>query len=884
MRKTIVSYFFTLSAVLLCLACSVKKDKLINRGFNAMTAKYNILYNGDLAYEQALLDLHNNYFDNYWEILPIERINLEIDPTKEFQKGMSLDSKIGSVLDNFSVSGLTQGGKEDPLDQGEGFERAENKATKAIQKHSMYINGRERNWEMDNAYLLLGKARYYDGRYIPALEAFNYIMYKYPDGAFIDQTIIWREKTNLRLSYEDIAIKNLNEFLAEKKGRLSKKDESDANAVLAQAYINIEQYDNAIGSLKRAIELCKDVNTKARYLFVLGQLYTLGGKKAEAYHAFSQIVDFNRRVPRVYRIQSFAHQFALQDLSARDSVSFLKKYNKLLQDRENRPFLDVLNRQVGLFYQDIGNDKQALNYLKRAVKEYKQDTQLKANNYISIAEIYFNNSGYAQSGSYYDSALAILPGKYKDRFRLEKRRDALRDVVAYEKIANTNDSILRLVEMSIAQREEYFTKHIQDLRDEDFRRLQATLKAGNRDSNVDYFNMASFGDAINESLSQSNSQAGVKSSFYFYSAQASTQGKAEFKRKWGNRALEDNWKWASSRPDKKESQQDLQESLQQENTIGEPIDDRYNLEFYLSSVPTDLQQIATLKKDRDFAYFQLGSMYSDRFKKYQMAADKLEKLLDFVPAERLVLPAMYKLYKIYLEIDPSKAQLVKQQIIAQYPQSRYAKLLQNVRRDLIDDLSPEQRYTQVYRIYQSGDLDKAYTAVQDVLENYDNDFISMFELLKAQIIGQKYGLQAYKEALNFIALTYSSTPEGKKAEELLNTVVANLENRQFSNQDDSNWKIVVYVQDATASHLKDLERRMIDFATINKPIGISFSQDPYLDDSEFLVLHGFKDQQDAMRVIERLALDQAQVISSANYTVILISKNYQEYQSWKTNK
>jgi hypothetical protein len=58
------------------------------------------------------------------------------------------------------------------------FELAETKATKAIQKHSMNIDGRERNFQIDEAYLLLGKARYYDQRFIPALDAFNYILYK----------------------------------------------------------------------------------------------------------------------------------------------------------------------------------------------------------------------------------------------------------------------------------------------------------------------------------------------------------------------------------------------------------------------------------------------------------------------------------------------------------------------------------------------------------------------------------------------------------------------------------------------------------------------------------------------------------------------------------
>jgi hypothetical protein len=34
---------------------------------------------------------------------------------------------------------------------------------------------KRRNFQIDEAYLLLGKARYYDQRFIPALDAFNYI-------------------------------------------------------------------------------------------------------------------------------------------------------------------------------------------------------------------------------------------------------------------------------------------------------------------------------------------------------------------------------------------------------------------------------------------------------------------------------------------------------------------------------------------------------------------------------------------------------------------------------------------------------------------------------------------------------------------------------------
>src|SRR5690606_18756041 len=109
-----------------------------------------------------------------------------------------------------------KGAEKEEKQKNPNFDRAEEKATKAIQKHSMYIGGTERNPQMDEAHLLLGKARYYENRFIPALEAFNYILYKYPSSDKIFEAKVWREKTNLRLENEAIAIKNLKKLLDEK--------------------------------------------------------------------------------------------------------------------------------------------------------------------------------------------------------------------------------------------------------------------------------------------------------------------------------------------------------------------------------------------------------------------------------------------------------------------------------------------------------------------------------------------------------------------------------------------------------------------------------------------------------------------------------------------
>ncbi|MGL4581430.1 MAG: tetratricopeptide repeat protein [Flavobacterium sp.] len=880
MLNNSIKYIIFLGILLLVGACSVKQDKLINRGYHAMTTRYNILYNGELAYDDALVSLKKDYFDDFWEILPVERIDIKIDSTKEFDRGRPLDAKKSSLLENVQIDGNQTIGT---AEQGEvGFRRAEDKAAKAIQKHSMYIKGRERNFQIDDAYLMLGQARYYDGRFVPALEAFNYILYKYPDGSLIDDAVIWREKTNVRLTYDDIAIKNLKVLLRDKKSRLSKQQLADANATLTQAYINIEEYQEAINPLKVAIENTRDTEERARYTFILGQLYGRLGNKTEATSAFSTVIEMNRKSPRSYVIQSHAQEFGINPVNAKDSLAFLKKYKRLIKDRENRAYLDVLHRQVGLFYEGNGNTKEALKSLKQAVKLSKGDKQLKAQNYLSIAEIYFNEAGYAEAGQYYDSVLSIMPAKAKERFRITKRRDALRDVVAFEKVAHTNDSILRLVAMSDDQRISYFQKYVDNLRKEDFRKLQANLK-NKKVGNQDYFNMANFGSAIEQAFNINATMGGGSSTFYFYSQQASAQGKQDFRRRWGNRPLVDNWRWAS---DVQEAQNNVALEEAVTNTQGggnantqETFNDtRYDINYYISKIPTDVNEIASLKKDRDFAYFQLGSMYADRFKKYDLASGRLEALLSFDPVERLVLPSMYKLYKIYLEINMTKAIAMKERIISQYPNSRYAKLLQNISMDKIDDLSPEQIYAQAYKVYAAGgDYNNALKAIDNALERFDDDgYVSKLELLKAHVIGKLKGIEAYKEALNFVALTYSSSREGKEAEEILKSTIPKLESRNFANTESKNWKVVLLVNNKEDVDSQSLSRIFIQFSTNNSSRGIKYSEDAYVNGGEFLVLHGFKSKAEADSVAQNLG-GGAVSISADNYTVVQIKKNWEEY-------
>ena len=61
--------------------------------------------------------------------------------------------------------------------------------------------------------MLLGKARYYDQRFVPAQDAFNFILNRYPTSNNVNEARMWKAKTNIRLGNEDGAIEELSKLM-----------------------------------------------------------------------------------------------------------------------------------------------------------------------------------------------------------------------------------------------------------------------------------------------------------------------------------------------------------------------------------------------------------------------------------------------------------------------------------------------------------------------------------------------------------------------------------------------------------------------------------------------------------------------------------------------
>ncbi|TRX24534.1 gliding motility protein [Flavobacterium franklandianum] len=868
LKTKIFKHAFVTLFILFLVACSTKKDTFLARNSHALSTKDNILYNGQIALDKGVVGIKSSNKDNFWTRLPIERMQFKEDDSPN-------------------------GNSKNP-----DFEAAEAKATKAIQKHSMYIDGQEKNYQIDEAYLLLGKARYYDQRFFPALEAFNYILYKYPTSSNINPAKIWREKTNMRLGNDAQVLKNIAKLLKEKK--LKPQVVADANALLAESFLNLEEKDSAIVKLKIAKNSTKINAEKARYRFILGQLYQELGIKDTALIYYQEVIDMNRKAEREYVIQAYAKRAQLFDFENGDKEAFVKTYNKLVADRENRPFLGTIYYEIGVFYDKNNDQELAKEFYNTSLKSKSTDNYLLASNYRNIGNMHFKNTDYFTAAKYYDSTLVKLDVKTREHIHIKKVRKDLDEVIEFESIAKTNDSILNVVAMSDANRILYYEDYIVKLKKSDEEKRLLAEKQKEIQKNIDINNLSSSDDPATgvqqggKALSKKSlappsmtgsSTGNAANVFYFYNPSTVAFGKIEFKKKFGNRALGGNWRMPANRTDvATDITNDENETPDEEVVVAETP--QYTPSFYIEMLPKTQTEIDSIAKERNFTYYQLGVIYKEKFKEYKLASDKLEKLLEQNPEEKLVLPSMYNLYKIYQITDAAKAEEMKNRISSQYPDSRYAQIINNKNPNTVTESeTTEAEYNKWYKSYQDEQFVILLEKIDGlIIQYYGDEIVPKYELLKANTIGKLRGLEAYKKAMLFVADNYASSEEGKNAREILTTQIPLLERMNFTISESKNWKILYKVGQQADKATKNIEDKINKFIAGENLTRLTYTFDIYTEKENFITIQGIKSEAYAKNLASILKEDKkfkiiepAIVISSDNYKVVQIKKNLAEY-------
>ena len=839
-RSLIVWFSLVLSAVIIS-SCSTSRDRLINREWHKLNTKYNVVFNGNESFNENWNTLQSGYREDFWKLLPIERLDV--------------DQKYVLKFDS---------------DEDSPFAIAEEKAVKAIKKHGMMIEDQEVNAQMIEAYLLLGKARYFDQRFVPAYEAFSYIIKKHPATNRLNKVRIWKERTNIRLGNEVIAIENLKRLM--KYRELKDQELADANATMAQAYMNTDSIAQAIDKLTIAVGATRKNVERARYHFILGQLFTSSGNLDKAQNHFQQIVELNRRAPRAFWIHSKLRTLRFAYQNKGDQTEHLSELAEMVKSWQNQEYLDVIHYQQGVVYLEEEMDSLGVAYINKSLRANQNDPTLTAMSYELLADHYFDNNEYVSAHTYYDSLLPYLVNPSEKYRAILKRSLKLADVALYETRVATIDSVLDLANAPKDRQLELIEKHIQTLQLQEDKKEQ--LQEEEKEAKE---------KKANEAFS--NPSSPTRGSFYFYNPAMIERGQKAFRQQWGDRALADNWR--SEQKTKQVKLINQEESTANKQVVEEQKErsSKFDPEFYLSQIPTEEKTLDSLKREKNYAHFRLGTIYKESFELYDLALKNLMISSLYTQSEAICIPSLYAIYKTYeLLDDDQKANQVKNKIINSYPESVYAQVLKDPSKALLLSASKfDKQYQKVYQSFKNQKYDSVIKAVNEVLDRTtDIEEAGKWANLKALSVGRSEGFVAYKREMEQLVKDFPSSSAAENAVEFLTKANSAVGTPEFGDPLDSDhWKLAIWVNNKQATNDSIIGQRIRSLFKDDLS-HLRYSKESYSPVQDVYVVHGFPTQIETVR-FSKNPIFKDPTFENGEFFVILAS-HYRTVQLYKNLK
>ena len=795
--------------------CSTQKNNFVNREYHALNTKFNVVFNGKEALSIGKAILYQNLEDDFLNILPVEPILLAGE-----------DQENNASIPSFSI--------------------AEEKAVKAIQKHSMNIEGKQRNRQIQEAYLLLGKARYYDRRFLPALEAFNFLLEEYGGQEAFYEGKLWREKTNLRLKNDEFAITNLKPYANQIP--FGQKLYAEYNATVAQGYINLKEEDSARVYISRAALAEKKKVTKARYRYIEAQLLERANLIDSAQRAYQSIVNWNRKAPRIFWMQAKLQSIRLRAVI--DSVSPLPSLDRLSKRFENQPYLHLIHQQEARYLLSLDQDSLALEYYNKSLKSVYIDPATQRANYRELADYNFSQGNYVKTGSYLDSLVGQIPEEGRLKKTIQREREGLEDVITLEKIIQTTDSILRLTAMSKEEQRNFFQTEI------DRKRAQELAAVVQEKKGI--FNFG--GNASNN--------------FYFYNNRLLVGGKQEFLSTWGNRPNADNW-------NRLQATQLLNEPIETQ-AKGQEREEGFFVEtadFFIEQVPTDQVLIDSLDLARKQAYLDVGIIYKEKFKNRSLALERLEKVLTLSPTPRQEESALYHCFKLQEKENPKQAEEYKKRLSSSYPDSAFTQILVDPDNfSLAENQTPSSIYAQLYEAYNQQEYER-------VLEEGENlkVFVSgtslapKVALLQANAKGRLFGEEKYKEALEEFLKQYPNAEEATAVKITFSRIQKEAQEQHKRVSVKSYKWVFAFAKEEGINSLVDNMKKAME----NDPNSRwKISRDVYDKTTDFIVVHT-KNQYPDQQFYLKLWGDIPNFDKKTN-NFVLLSAQYEEIQRLKS--
>ncbi|MEA3462521.1 MAG: tetratricopeptide repeat protein [Bacteroidota bacterium] len=744
-RKTIYWVVGALPILIGLVACSVEKNTSLSRNFHNLTSHYNIYFNGNESYKRGIEKANNSIRNDYTRTLALylyEDEGVHSSVSSDMQRAIDKATK---VITSHSITAKPK--------VKEGNQSAKDKA---------FYEKNEYNKWVDDSYMLMGKAYMHQGEFFLASETFKHVMVTFPKEDIRYLAMIWLSRAYIMIG-EDREAERILITLADE-AALPDEYLSAYYSTRSQLYLQSLDYQEAAEQLELAMmQKGNSEEERIRYTYILAQLYEESGQNSLALEKYKRVTRFNPPYEMAFNARvSMAEVYESGEASSEDLKKLL---NKMLKDSKNREYRDQIYFALGNIAMEEGQREEAIEYYQQSVAVSIQNQYQKGYSSLTLAEIYYETPDYILSATYYDSAVSFLDRNYPGYAGLASLSANLSDLVYNVTSYELEDSVQMLAALPEEQRLAVIDGIIEEVRKEE---EEARLAEQQAMQDLAFNQSMLYGD--NQMSGGRGEQSG--GTWYFYNLNAKSFGQPEFRMKWGERTLEDNWRRKSKRT--------LSEITQEQGSEGDTLDgggslpilDNKSREFYLVSIPLTDSAMVLSDSRLEEALYNMGVIYKESLLDYEESIKAFKELINRYPETVHGPSGHYYLYELNNNIqNPSEAQYFASQLSVLYPESHFAMLLNNP--NYLQELQEEEMkvvryYESIYELYQQKNYAAVISGAESAFELYAEDpLIPKFHYIRAMALGASDGKETMKEALDTLIVHYPTTEESLQAQEII---------------------------------------------------------------------------------------------------------------------
>lgn len=857
-KTTIKTLTMTLTLGVVIMSCSTEKDALFNRWFHGTTAHYNGYFNAVELIKTSLDAYDESYQEDYTRILPIYVI-----PGEENKSAMAPE-----------------------------MNEAITKVSRVISRHSMPsaedARNKDEEWNkwIDENWLVMGQSYYYIRDYEEAIMRFDYILGMFQGDGTAMWAKLWKAKCFIEQGKYDRALTLFKE-LEQESELWPKKFEADYYTVQADMLLQRQQYQEAADMIMEALDHTKKKQMRARLTFILAQIYEHLGDGQRAMHFYAQV----EKLKPEYEMMFYAKIFKALAFTGGSSEDLKKELNKMIADDKNIEYRDQIYYALADIAFKEGDEPLGIEYLQLSAASSVNNTRQKAASYLRLADLYFDKKDYVVAQAYYDSTSSYLDPEYPDYAEIANKTTSLGDLVRHLNTVAEQDSLLKLAAMDSADVVKLIEGMIQNVIDGREARAQAQqdMMLANMDNNQ-------------------NNQNNSGSTWYFYNQQSLGYGFSEFKKNFGDRPLEDDWR----RKNKNTSPGTFDETTEGVDSTGAvAADDSLDVMFYYQHIPFGDSAILASHDLILNALYDAGVIYRDKLLDNNEASKTFDDLVTRYDARKESVTAHYQLYRIYTEEgNDSKAEYHKEQILTRFPDSEPAIRILNP--NLAEDeekkrQEDEELYNDIYTDYLHRQYNSVLLACNDVItEDPLNYYIDRYYFLKAMVISAlEPGTNTtnFEKALADVVEKFPDLETGKRAEFILNNI-RNAQSVTDVIEGSGNYiyasgskHVFVAIFPNSAGSINKLKIEFSDFHTKYFPHEGLKTESYFLDgDNQLVKVNSFEDMATAMDYYNAITNNVADintvhekelqyfVITESNFTFFFSDKNTAEYMEFFNQK